>query len=72
MKRPTANALGRAAMWLLCNNGDEQADCKAVAAWLEYQANLADEAAFLRDVSRETGIPVRKIRAKRAAMGIAQ
>ena len=61
MKRPTIEQMETAIEWLRCNEGegDEGANCLAVALWLETQV----ESATLREVAKEGGVSVVALRA---------
>lgn len=58
---PTPDDMRLAALWLTHNedDGTEGATCARVAAWLESQADAAE----LRAVAKENGVPVGKLRA---------
>ena len=59
--KPTTDQMRAAALWLEYNEGegDEQASCHAVAAWLMAKADDTDFVA----ACRELGVPVAKARA---------
>lgn len=65
MKTPVADDLRFAAEWLRMyddshDGGAQSAVAEEVATWLEEQADLKQ----LRDVARENGVPVEKLRKK--------
>jgi hypothetical protein len=67
MKFPTQEQIGIAVQWLQCNEGEgeEAIACKAVAAWLDHEA---DER-FLRSKAREAGVPLAVLRRRLNGMG---
>lgn len=67
MSTPTADDLRFAAEWLrqyddTHDGGEQTAIAELVAAWLDEQANQKQ----LREVAREAGVPVSKLRNKMA------
>lgn len=66
MSGPTPEQMRLAAAWLECNEGDgsEAADCAAVAAWLQEQANAAE---FRAECAR-AGVKVSAARRRIAAL----
>lgn len=60
-KTPTPDAMLTAADWLEVNEGEEgeMDECHAVAKWLREQV----DAKALRQVCREKGVPVARVRA---------
>lgn len=60
MKRPSADDLYLAALWLDVYEGAEDAEaCKRVARWLEQQSLNAE----LADMCRKAGVSVKQARA---------
>lgn len=64
MKTPPSDSLRLAALWLRSNDGDESAQLRPVAAWLEAKAMDAD----LRTLARESGVPVKLARTSRRVL----
>ena len=64
MHRPPPEALRTAAEWLSCAEDDIEADCAAVAKWLDDQAAAAE----IRAAARQHGIPTALLRRRLAGM----
>lgn len=61
MKRPTPDQMHKAAQWLESYESDGSAEkeaCKVVALWIVEQSDAAE----LRDLAREAGVPVGAVR----------
>lgn len=69
MKKPTAEALRSAALWLDSYEGVEPGDeteahCKEVADWLSAQAAAMDADSFLRAAAKKYDMSLKDLRAR--------